>query len=436
MPNSPPKHNPDVERAVLGAMMLNTDKIPVVKKLLKPPDFQSRDFPAICEAIFELGKDTTPGSVIEYLNRKHKGQGVDHLSQICETSISAGVEYHARLVREAKQKLTLWHICKKTEDGLSGQNISEILSYVKNEIRNIESDQEDDFKRSDAAVKAVFKIMEDSENVIPPGINTGFSQIDEKTSGWEPQTTHYLIARPSIGKTALALNIADNIVKRYSGAVVFFSLESSYQALTRRRLASYSNLNPNYFKSGIMQDKEWEEAIRAADRVSDTNFIIVDHPRYKELQNLIAMAETIAMREPVRFIVIDHLIRMRTSPPKQSKNLELGFITEEISSLAKELNIPILVLAQLNRQIESRPPKQQYPRLSDIRESGMVEENADGVYGLWRENKESDKARFECLKGRDFPAGWVTWFDFDRSCQVFTQADYEPVETERDWQDL
>lgn len=426
-----PPHNLEAEIAILGAMLIRKQSIPKVQKIINPDDFYREAHKDICKAIFDLKSKADIITVAEWLDKKNlleKCKGSAYLISIVEAVVtSAGVEYHAEIVKSLSKRRQIISQCSITAEKSfqSWADIEEILSDHKAGIRSIQAGEQGDYRNNQEIVKAVFKDIQersDSGNRFV-GVKTGFQNIDTYMNGLEPKTTNHLIARPSMGKTALALNITDFVASNYPGKAIFFSLESGDKALTRRRLSAHSGVFMSRLRTGDVLDSQWPDLIEAANVLSENNLIIIDRPRYKIIENLIAMAETIAMESPLSLIVIDHIQRMRSRGRFNNRHLELSFISEEISSLANDLNIPILILCQLNREVEKR--KDQRPKLFDMKESGDLEQNADVVIGLYREDKQSETMEIECLKGRD-TGTWKTYLTFDRFIQKI--SDYKDPE--------
>jgi replicative DNA helicase len=245
--------------------------------------------------------------------------------------------------------------------------------------------------------------------------------------GLEPSTVTGLIARPSMGKTALALNIAENVAAEdKEKRVLFFSLESNVMALMRRRVSAQSYVLLSRIRSGDINDMEWGKIINAMNHLGD-NLFIFDSPKFKRIEDLYAMAETMALESKLSLIVIDHIQKMTTSLKTYSRHNEISTISNKITSLAKDLKVPVLVLCQLNREAEKRVGKEKKPRLSDIRESGDIEQDFDNVIGLYRESKEAEYANVECLKGRD-TGTWETVLKFNRFIQKFYDCDPRDAE--------
>lgn len=409
------------EQALLGACFLRPWIISQVRAMLQPDSFYREAHGIVFEAICDLGKSAEPASVGEWLTSKglmEKTGGPQFLLDLSEcVSTSAGWAYHAGVIREKATRREIIRACAIASDQAYGiDEPDEILTGLKDSVRSLNSEAGKPYADTDELVMAVWHDIERRQTAGERfvGVATGFKGIDQQIYGLEPKTTIYLIARPSIGKTALALNIADNI----PGRVAYFSLESNAEALTRRRMAAKSDVHLWRIRTAQMESGHLDDLRKASTSLCDTSLIILDKPYYKTVENLTAQCESMAMDGPISLIVIDHIQRMRSRKRLQNRHLELSWISEELSTLAKNLNVPILILCQLSREIEKRQVKKQYPQLSDMKESGDLEANADQVWGLWREDKESEYARLECLKGRD-TGTWTAHFKFDRHVQRF-----------------
>lgn len=428
--------SPESEQALLGACFLRPDIISQVRALIKPDDFYRDRHRIIYEALCDLGKSTEPTSVAEWLKSKGLSEKSGGEAFIMDLSVcvstSAGWAYHAGVIQEQATRREIIQACAIAEDQARGlDEPGDILAELKDSIRSLNSEAGKPYAETGELVMAVWHDIERrqaaGERFV--GMATGFRGIDQQIYGLEPKTTIYLIARPSIGKTALALNIADNI----KGRVAYFSLESNAEALTRRRLSAKSAVVLWRIRTAQMASDHLDDLREASTSLCDTGLIILDKPYYKTVENLTAQCESMAMDGPISLIVIDHIQRMRSRKRLQNRHLELSWISEELSTLAKTLNVPILILCQLSREIEKRQTKKQYPQLSDMKESGDLEANADQVWGLWREDKEAEYARLECLKGRD-TGTWTAHFRFDRHVQRFTDSN-APINNEKATED-
>jgi replicative DNA helicase len=434
-------HSTDSEQAIICACILNPTIVPKVQAVIGSEDFYIESHGLLFDAICALGERTELTSVAQWLEDHgtlDQAGGHAKLMDLAEfASTSAGWLYHAGVLKDKATRRDIIKACARAADEAYGTEVPEvILSGLKERLRNLNTDTDKPYRTNEELVNAVWADIERRAECGNQyvGVRTGFRGIDEKVFGLEPKTTIYLIARPSIGKTALALNIGENV----GGRVLFFSLESNAEAITRRRMAAKSKVFLWRIRTAHLEDAQLEHLFNAANELSQSRVIVLEKAAFKIIENLTAQAESIAMDGPISLIVVDHIQRMRSRKKFQNRHLELSWISEELSTLAKNLNVPVLILCQLSREAEKRGPRDKYPKLSDMKESGDLEANADQVWGLWRQDKESQDARLECLKGRD-TGTWVAWLRFDRLIQQFFDAS-EPPEHERkipkgEWRD-
>ncbi len=425
MQTRPPPHNLEREEALLGSMFLNGKIKPYVKQRLSWADLYREANQYIFSALLSTESDLV--SVVEWLKEKgllEKVGGPDYVAHIVdETSTSLGYQFHCERIKDLSKRRQIIAQCADTANQVWDltYEVDETLSAHKNGIRDIQADHRPDYTPNNVLIDTVFKDIEarkKSGNQFV-GVKTGFDNIDKHLFGLEPKTTTYLIARPSMGKTALALNVADNVAMNNPGKVLFFSLESGETALTRRRLASRSGVYLTRIRTGGVDDSQWSHLIEAANTLADNSLIILNRPKFKTVENLCSMAETLAMENPISLIVVDHIQRMRSKQRFNNRHLELSYVSEELTSLVSELNAPGLILCQLSREVDKRRDKR--PRLSDMKESGDLEQNADNVIGLYREDKKAELAEIDGLKGRDVGT-WKKWLSFDRFIQKFSDC--------------
>ena len=417
-------HSIESEQALLGACFFRPEIIPQARASVQPDDFYREAHGLIFEALCELGKAADFLSVTEWLRSKgrfEKVGGQGFIAEVAEcVSTSAGWSFHVEVLRDKATRRAGIRACERAAEAFFGiEDPALTLSDLKEQIRGINAQGGKAYRDNQELVTAVWKDIERrsecGDRLV--GVPTGFHGIDDKVFGLEPKTTIYLIARPSIGKTALALNIAENV----GGQVLFFSLESNGEAITRRRMAAKSKVFLWRIRTATLEDDQYPALLAAANELCESQVIVFEKPAFKTVENLTAQCESMAMDGSISLIVVDHIQRMRTRKKLQNRHLELSWISEELSTLAKNLDVPVLILCQLSREAEKRTGRDKYPRLSDMKESGDLEANADQVWGLWREDKESERARLECLKGRDVGT-WISWLRFDRMTQRFTDS--------------
>lgn len=421
-----PPHDLDAERAVISACLINKEIIPQIKAIYKPSWMYREAHRHILEAQLTLNKNLDLVTLRDALQRRGQLEscgGDQYLMTLADLrSTSGDWRYWCDILDRHAKRRGIIRQCQETIDQCFQDlcDADEVIAGMKTGIRDIEADVRLDYVDSAELVRQVFADIErrakSKEKYV--GVRTGLDNLDERLCGLEPKTSTYLIARPSMGKTTLALNVADYVAKHH-GKVVFFSLESSGLALTRRRMAAKSAVFLSRIRVGDVDDSQWPDLIEAADMLSESNLMIVDRPPMKHIDKLTAFAESLAMRHEISLVVIDHIQLMTCSNTRQSRNDQLGDISAKLQDLAKELSVPVLVLCQLSRQTEMQ--KDTRPQIHFMRDSGTLEQNADVILGLWRENKRSEYARIECLKGRDVET-FYTWLRFDGQLQRFADC--------------
>lgn len=411
------------ERALLGACFLRPGISPQVRAQLQRGDFYSEIHQHVFDALCALESRADLATVSSWLRERDLLQKVGGEAAILDLAeavpTSAGWSYHAGIVRDKairREIITACHLAAEQAHGI--EESGEILSGLKSALREIESAEQSDCLSAADLCAAVYKEMETRLETKNPytGIKTGLGNIDTRTWGMEPSTTIYLIARPSMGKTALALNICDYVASNYE-TVIYYSLESSAKALTRRRLAARSYVPLTKLRKADMTESEWEMVTEGMNIISGSSrFIIQDAPHLKKIENLMANATSIAMDRKISLIVVDHIQLLGSRAHFASRHQEISHISSELASLAKDLKIPVLILCQLARWIEHEKVKR--PQLSAMKESGDLEQNADQVWSLYRESSEDEIAWIDCLKGRD-TGTWSTKLQFRRRIQRF-----------------
>jgi replicative DNA helicase len=408
--------NVESEKIVLGGMLANPRSTPRIQAHLRPADFSWVKHGRICEALFALRDQADPVSVASWLEDHGKlgDADRDYIKNLArDVPYSAGWQYHVAQISETATKRRIILACADGGEKAYHEQSAEVLSALKDSIREIERGQAPDHLSN---LELMQGLVEDLEKEALPGIRTGFENIDMHLGRMFAGETIYLAARPSIGKTALASNIAD----RQEGLVLFFSLEMTAQAIMTRRVAAKTGIYLSRLRSRDLEDRQWRALLDSADSLSNKSPMILDASRYKIVEYLVSKAESVAMDQALSLIVIDHLQKMRTNRKIQSRHHELSYVSERICDLAKDLQIPVIVLSQLNREAEKRQDPR--PKLTDLKESGDIEQNADVVLGLYRGEK-SSILEIACLKNRDGARGWKTCLHFDLPTQRLVDCD-------------
>lgn len=410
------------ERAVLGAMLVDPQVISDVSQALKPEDFYVPRHEVICRAIIETYDklaDADPISVHEALSRAglvDEAGGREALLDIagCVVSGSSAI-YHAEIVREKSIQRAVLDVCSDVSK-LALENradarelldeaerrIFEIARVnVASEISGIEEILQQTFERID-----FFRARAGE----PTGLVTGYDDLDEMTGGLQGGELIILAARPSMGKTSLALNLAERVARRQKGVLVF-SLEMAAQQVISNMLCCCSQVNGQSVRSGRLTDQEYKLLQDEAARLYESP-IHVDDSAGLSPTSLRAKARRLKQKGDLSMIVIDYLQLMSTGRREESRQQEIATISRAMKGLARELNIPVIALSQLNRDVEAREDHK--PRMSDLRESGAIEQDADVIMLLHREEyfkpTEDNRglAQLIIAKQRNGPTGEVT----------------------------
>ena len=429
-------HSVETEKVVIGSLLLNPDCRTEIFLQTPKAAFYSSAHSQIYDAIAESnGGDVL--SIINLLKRKgilEKVGGYEYVASLAlNLSTSTGVKYHSgELTALHKQRLII-EACNRAESNSRGGAMpDETLATLRADLRQIES--EGGSSESPSHREILKAVIDDIEDRIQNkrryvGVLTGYDVIDGNLMGLEPKTLAYLIGRPSMGKTALALNIADNIAALSEGLVLFFSLEMGSEAIERRMLSAESKVFLSRIRSGDLEKGQLKHIINAANNLYDRQICVMDHPKWKTIEMMRMAAERAASDSDLAVIFVDHIQLMRSNKKFNNRHLEVSYISNELKSMAKALNVPVIALSQLNRKVEERAI--QKPILSDMKESGDLEQDADTVLAIYRETKESEIMEIGCLKGRD-TGTWVGKVHFDRFTQKIrnlVDGDLENAET-------
>lgn len=426
-----PPHNLEAEQAVLSAMFINPGIRPKAKKDLTRNDFYREAHSIIFDALTESDGDLLViQQALKEKNLLEKVGGDQYLINVSNcASTSVGIDHHVRIVKKLSALRGIINLCQISTEGAFQEysEPEEILSGLKSGIKNMLSSNggpeylsPNDLIRQ--TVKDIEKMQETGKKELGP--LSGFADLDRIIGGFEPKSLTYIIGRPSMGKTALGLNMADYMVENYPGKILFFSLEMGDRALTRRRMSCKSGVFLSRIRHGDISDSQWPLILDAANKLSNDKLIIIDHTKYKIVENIVSLSETLAMESDITAIFVDHIQLMRSSQRSQSRHLEISYISNKLKDIAKDLDVPIFVLCQLRREIEGRSDK--HPKLSDMKESGDLEQDAEYVIAIYRQDIKEPETDIGILKGRDTGTGKLKLM-FDRFIQKFTD-DITPPE--------
>ena len=382
-----------LEEAVLGAIMLDTEGLPKVIEILNPESFyleSHQEIYRIMMLLFEKSKPVDLLTVHEELKKAKKLDfigGVQYLVGLSnKVSSSANIEYHGRIITQKYVQRELIRISTETiknsyEDSM---DIFELLDEAEQNLYEVtDSNLNTGFEAlSSLAVSASKEIEEVSKKEGLTGVPTGFEELDKMTSGWQPSDLIIIAARPGMGKTAFTLSLARNAALQ-GKPVAIFSLEMAKLQLVQRLIAMESEINSRSLRNGSLDDYEWEKMYNAVEKMSEIPIYIDDTPAINIFE-LRAKCRRLKQNHGIEMVVIDYLQLMSgTAASKGNREQEISTISRSLKALAKELNVPVIALSQLSRAVETRGGNKK-PQLSDLRESGAIEQDADIVTFIYR----------------------------------------------------
>ncbi len=383
----------DVERAVLGALMIDKDAYTVVCEMLRPESFYDSRHQKIYQAIRDLELRERPVDVLTVVQQlAQQGDlsevgGPGYVTDISAgTATSANVEYHARIIAQKSLARQLISFAGKIETKAFDEqsDIDELMQEAEGSLFELsQSNMKKDYTQIDPVINtAIHVIQEAAKNRDGlTGVPTGYHKLDKLTSGWQASDLIIIAGRPAMGKTAFALSLAKNIAADYKIPVAFFSLEMSNQQLVNRLLSNVCEIPGSKILNGQLAPDEWERLDKRVNRLMGAPLYIDDTPGLSVFE-LRTKARRLVREHQVKIIMIDYLQLMNANGMHfTSRQEEVSTISRSLKSLAKELDIPILALSQLNRGVESRDNTvdAKRPQLSDLRESGAIEQDADMV---------------------------------------------------------
>jgi len=415
----------EAEQSVLGAILLENEALIKAIELLQVEDFYREDHRQIYGAMIDLYEKNTPVDQItltEHLKQKNKLAEVGGLTYVAELAdkipTAANIEYYAKIVR---QKAILRNLITSATGivakATSGEeDIEAILDFSEKTIFQISEHQ---IKPSyyplkdilHSTFKAIEKLYEKKELIT--GVASGFTDLDEKTSGFQPSDLIIIAGRPSMGKTAFCLNVAQYAATENQVPTVIFSLEMSKEQLALRMLCSEARVDNHKLRSGFIAENEWGKLTLAAGRLAEAS-IFIDDTAGMSVFEMRAKARRLQAEHGLGMIIVDYLQLMSGSKSRSdSREQEISEISRSLKALAKELSVPVLGLSQLNRRLEDRTDKRPY--MADLRESGAIEQDADVIIFIYRDevyhpDSEETKGTAEIIIGkqRNGPTGVVT----------------------------
>jgi replicative DNA helicase len=408
-----PPQNLEAEQAVLGGVLIDNSVLPQVVEILQAQDFYRSGHRRIFEAMVALFERDdsidliTVREILEQKNHLEDAGGTAYLASLIDmVPTAANVSFHSRIVRE-KALLrglisTATEIASQSYEG--SQDVEILLDEAERRIFDISE------RRTRAGFVGIRSILKDSFKVIEKlydkkemitGVATGIVELDKLTSGFQPSDLIVIAGRPSMGKTALVLNIAEFIGVKSRLPVAVFSLEMSKEQLVMRMLSSRAKVDSNRLRNGFLTPQDWPRLSVAAGELSEALIFIDDSPSISVLE-IRAKARRLKAEHDVGIIIIDYLQLIRGRDRVESRQQEISEISRSLKALAKELKVPVVALSQLSRAVETRGGDRR-PLLSDLRESGAIEQDADVVAFIYREEvykKDDEDAAMSDIAGK------------------------------------
>ena len=419
----------DLEKAVLGGLMLETERYDAVSLIIQFSDFEGQDHQSIYQSMGELvnaNKPLDPLTVSGRLDSKNlltRAGGKNYLIDLASSSPSAAnLEAYAEMIRQKSISRKLMKINSEISQLIinpQGKDAESLLDEAETKIFSLN----DEASRTSSSIQKLDTLIPntiDKLNEIAAaggsllGTSTGYKDIDKELLGLQNGDLIIIAARPSMGKTALALNMVEHIVtnKDIEGGVLLFSLEMPAESLTTRLLASHAKINQQKVRSSNMNKNELKKFMESSSKLKDLPLYIDDSSMLTPME-LRARARRIARQEPngLSLIVVDYLQLMQLPASTENRVNQISEISRSLKMLAKELKVPVVALSQLNRQVEQRPNKR--PMMADLRDSGAIEQDADVILFIYREEQYDEdtevgnKAEIIIGKQRNGPIGTV-----------------------------
>ncbi|RJG23727.1 replicative DNA helicase [Paenibacillus thiaminolyticus] len=418
-----PPQNLEAEQAVLGAILLQSEALITAMERIQPEDFYDPAHQMIYEAMIELGEENQPVDLITLtakLQAKQQLEDVGRISYLTKLAnavpTAANVDYYAQIIEEKSMMRRLIRTATQiVSEGYSGgEDVSGLLSDAERRILEISN------RRSSSGFIAIKDVLMDVYERVEflsehqggtTGIPSGFPDLDKMTSGFQRSDLIIVAARPSVGKTAFALNIAQNVGVRAKETVAIFSLEMSASQLVQRMICAESNVDAGRLRTGQLEDDDWEKLTMSIAALSEAEVYIDDTPGVT-VADIRAKCRRLKKERGLGMILIDYLQLIHgRGKPGENRQQEVSEISRTLKQIARELEVPVIALSQLSRGVEQRQDKR--PMMSDLRESGSIEQDADIVAFLYRDdyyNQDTEKKNIiEIIiaKQRNGPVGTV-----------------------------
>ncbi len=435
-------HNAEAEEAVIGSLLIDRDTVIKIAPVLQPPDFFSEERAAVYQAILDLYEQRTPGDLItlrdELRRRGRLGEGEGQvkasylLSLMRSTASPVHVEHYARIVlRYAVMRRLIGAGAQVTALGFDEQlNTQEMVDQAQQLIYDV---VQQGVRRDAVKVGAILEeyfdrlaYLHDHRGEVI-GVPSGYTDLDKLTGGFQQSDLVILAARPSVGKTSLALGIAYNVAMKAERPVGVFSLEMSREQLVQRLLAMETGVDSHRLRTGYIDESEWDRVSRAFGRLA-TAPLYIDDSAGITIQELRSKARRLHAEYGLELLIIDYL-QLMSGGKQENRVQEVSEISRSLKGLARELNIPVICLSQLSRAVENRTSH--VPQLSDLRESGAIEQDADIVMFIYREElykpdtEKKNIAEIHVAKHRNGPVDTVSLFFHHKTTRFANLETYQ-----------
>ena len=433
-------HSPEAEEAVLGCMLINSNSVPKAIQALDKDAFYDTKNKVIFENMLELFENNTAIDYVSLINQLKKNKKLKEVGDspyITDLSKNApsseNVDYYSKIVKEKFILRKIIEVSKNisTEAFDNKESVTDILDKAEQILFGVSQDaQKGRFKKIEPILHDVLDVWGNRKAGKLSGIASGFHDLDNILSGFKNNDFIVVAGRPSMGKTALALNFARNIASETKYKIGFFSLEMSSDQLVERLITSEAKIDGNLVRTGRLPKNEWKKISNAANVLSRSN-IYIDDSADLNIMELRAKARQLKAEKDIDVLFIDYIQLLNAPGRQESRQQEISYISRSLKALAKELNIPVVSLSQLSRAVESRTDHR--PIMSDLRESGAIEQDADVVLFIYRKfvysKNEEDEGLGELIvaKHRNGPTGTVKVSFIDKYAQ-FTNLDYSQTE--------
>ncbi|MGD8388015.1 MAG: replicative DNA helicase [Desulfobacteraceae bacterium] len=389
-----PPHNLDAEQAILGGILVNNDAMNQVMDILTEEDFYREAHGLLFSGMASLYNNSEPVDLItlsQHLRNRdllEKAGGTEYLASLADAvSTSAGVAYHAQIVRDLSIRRRLISQCSRISDSCfqNWERSDELLDMAEQVIYDIAEEKVGEgLSPMESVIKDSFRKLESvaGSDGFVTGLATGFEDFDRLTAGLQPADLIIIAGRPSMGKTALALNMGYNAADKTKKGVAVFSLEMSKLHLGLRLLGMTAGINATKLRTGHLTDRDWHRLTDAANKLSELP-IFIDDTSGMSVLDMKARCRRLTKKTDLGLVIVDYLQLIQGRRSAESRQLEISEISRYLKALAKDLDVPVMALSQLNRKVEDRPNKR--PQLSDLRESGAIEQDADVIAFIYRD---------------------------------------------------